>query len=72
MDIAALLGLLDDRELERMKSRAWWRAVRVWQEARAAGLSNTVRMMLVREAESEDAFVNACLAEISRRREAAA
>lgn len=64
-----MLALLSDQELEAMKSRSWYRAARAWQEARADGLSNTVRIMLVQGAESESAFTNACLAEMSRRKE---
>lgn len=70
MTLSERLGLLTDADLSRMKGRSWHRAARAWQEARAER-NNTVRMMLAAEAESEEAFYNACLVEISRRREAA-
>lgn len=64
------LTLLTDKELDRMKRRAWTRAARAWQEARQPGLSNTVKTMLANEAFGEEQFVNACLREMSRRKEA--
>lgn len=70
MTIGERLGLLDDLQLERMKTRSYQRAARAWQEARAERVA-IVRVMLMHEAESEEAFYNACLVEISRRREAA-
>lgn len=70
MSLAERLRLLSDFELERMKTRSWQRAARVWQEARAER-NQRVKMMLVAEAESEEAFYNACLVEISERRSAA-
>lgn len=66
-----MLGLLSDDELDRMKSRAWYRAGRAWQEARQPGLSNAVRVMLSDEAFAEEQFVNACIREISERKERA-
>lgn len=70
MSIADTLGLLTDQELERMRNRAWARAARAWQDARLPGQSNVVRNMLSNEAFSEEQFVNACIAEQSRRRSA--
>lgn len=71
MTLADTLKLLDDDELERMKTRSYIRAAREWQESRAPGLSNTVRNMLSNSAFSEEQFYNACLREESERKEAA-
>lgn len=68
------LSLLSDAELERMKSRAWYRAGREWGEVRDAVArreSNVVVHMLSSSAMSEEAFLNSLLAEMSRRKEAA-
>lgn len=67
-----MLALLSDQELEAMKSRSWYRAARAWQEARSyAGVRGMrhITQMLTASAVSEEAFTNACLAEMSRRKE---
>jgi hypothetical protein len=69
MSVRAALSLLTDVELERMRSRAWVRASRVWGECRVER-NPTIRKMLSDEAFSEEEFVNACIAEMSRRAEA--
>ncbi len=63
------LVLLTDDELDRMKSRSWYRAARLWSEARGPG-SNVVRNMIADEAFSEDMFCNTLIREISRRAQA--
>lgn len=61
---------LSDEELEGMKSRAFWRAARSWEEARKPGLSNSARLMLAAEAESASATWDRLNVEVSRRAEA--
>lgn len=65
-------SFLTDAEIVRMRDRAFGRAARAWQEARQPDLSNSVRMMLVREAESEEATWDRLQHEYLRRRDAIA
>lgn len=69
MSIALALSMLTDAELERMQSRAWGRASRSWHEVNTLprGTSNSLRMMLVAEAESADDYWHTLQMETLRR-----